>query len=65
MTKRFLSKSEVRDKVKLSNTHITRLEEAGNFPKRIALGTHRTSRRVWVESEIDAWMDEIQRKQRP
>ena len=58
MTKRFLSKSEVRDKVKLSHTQITRLEGEGEFPKRIALGTHRTSRRVWLESEIDSWMEE-------
>jgi prophage regulatory protein len=60
--KRFLSKSEVRDKVKLSHTQIARLEAAGKFPKRIALGTHRTSRRVWLESDVDAWMEgQIQR----
>jgi prophage regulatory protein len=50
---RFLSKAEVRDKVKYSFTHIARLEEAGKFPKRIALGTHGTSRRMWLKSEID------------
>lgn len=62
---RFLSKADVRDKVKLSYTHIARLEEAGKFPKRIALGTHRTSRRVWLESEIDAWMDAQVQRARP
>jgi predicted DNA-binding transcriptional regulator AlpA len=66
MTKRFLSKSEVRDKVKLSHTEIARREERGEFPKRIALGSHRTSRRVWLEEAIDAWMDDqIQRNLRP
>ena len=62
---RFLSKSEVRDKVKLSNTHIARLEADGKFPKRIPLGDHRTSRRVWLESEIDAWITEQVQRARP
>jgi predicted DNA-binding transcriptional regulator AlpA len=57
---RFLSKREVRDKVKLSQTQIDRLEQAGRFPARIALpgllGVCQTSRRVWLESEIDAWI---------
>ena len=66
MTKRFLSKSEVRDRVKLSYTEIARRVKAGTFPKPIRLGTHRTSRTVWLESEIDAWIDDqIQRSRRP
>ncbi len=66
MTKRFLSKSEVRDRVKLSYTEIARRVKAGTFPMPIRLGTHRTSRTVWLESEIDAWIDDqIQRSRRP
>jgi predicted DNA-binding transcriptional regulator AlpA len=58
MTKRFLSKKEVRDKVKLSFTEIARRVQAGKFPKPLRLGPYRTSRTVWWEHDIDAWMDE-------
>jgi predicted DNA-binding transcriptional regulator AlpA len=56
-TKRFLSKAEVRDKVKLSYSEIARREQDDRFPKRLRLGNHRTSRAVWLEEDIDAWMD--------
>jgi prophage regulatory protein len=36
-----------------SRTHIDRLEKAGKFPKRVALGTYRMG---WLESEISSWM---------
>lgn len=50
---RFLTMSEVLEKVKLSRTTIWRLHQAGEFPKRRKL----TSRRaVFIESEIDDWM---------
>ena len=62
---RFLSKAEVRDKVKLSYTEIARREERGEFPKRIPLGAHRTSRRVYLESEVDAWMKAQIQRARP
>ena len=66
MTKRFLSKSEVRDKIKLSYTQTKRLVDAGKFPKPLRLGPYRTSRTVYVEAEVDAWMDDqIQRYLRP
>lgn len=66
MTKRFLSKSEVRDKIKLSYTEIARRVKAGKFPTPLRLGSHRTSRTVFLESEIDAWMeDQVQRCRRP
>jgi predicted DNA-binding transcriptional regulator AlpA len=57
-TKRFLSKSEVRDKVKLSPAEIARREKKMKFPTRLRLGVHRNSRVVWIEAEIDQWMDE-------
>ena len=57
-TKRFLSKAEVRDKVKLSYAEIARREKAGKFPRRLRLGHYQSSRAVWLEEDIDAWMDE-------
>ncbi len=66
MTMRLLSKSEVRDKIKLSNTEIARRVKAGTFPMPLRLGSHRTSRTVFLESEIDTWIDDqIQRNRRP
>ena len=66
MTKRFLSKSDVRAKIKLSYTQTKRLVDAGKFPKPLRLGPYRTSRTVYVEAEVDAWMDDqIQRSMRP
>ena len=62
--RRFLSKSEVRDKVKLSYSEIARREKRLKFPMRLRLGTHRNSRSVWLEDEIDAWMDEQIARQR-
>ena len=38
---RFLSKSEVRDRVKLSYAEIARREKDGRFPKRLRLGSYR------------------------
>ena len=62
MTKRFLSKAEVRDKVKLGFTEIARRVAKDTFPKPIKLGPYRTSRVVWWEHEIDAWMDDNDRR---
>jgi len=62
---RFLSKAEVRDLVKLSYTEIARREARGDFPQRIPLGAHRTSRRVWLESEVLAWILAQVKRARP
>ena len=62
--RRFLSRREVRDKIKLSYSEITRREKRLKFPQRLRLGTHRNSRTVWLEDEIDAWMDEQIARQR-
>ena len=56
---RFLSKPEVRDRVKLSYAEISRREKDGRFPKRLRLGSYRTSRSVWLESEIEAHLQEL------
>ena len=57
MSKRFLSKKEVRDRIKLSHTQIARLVTAGKFPKPLRLGPYPTSRTVWWEHEVEAWME--------
>ena len=38
--------------------HIRRLEDAGRFPKRTKLGDHPNARAAWLETEVDAWLDE-------
>lgn len=50
---KLLSKKQVRERVVYSIQHITRLEQAGKFPKRIRLGDNRVA---WLESEIDDWI---------
>lgn len=50
---RLLSKKAVREKVLYSFAHIARLEAAGQFPKRVQLGTGRVG---WLESEVDDWI---------
>jgi predicted DNA-binding transcriptional regulator AlpA len=57
-TKRFLSKKEVRDRIKLSYAEIARREKAKKFPPRLRLGNYPNSRAVWLEQDIEAWMDE-------
>lgn len=52
---RLLSKKQVRELVLYSLAHIDRLEAAGQFPKRVKLGTNRVG---WVESEIVGWLEE-------
>ena len=40
-----------------SPAHIDRLEQLGQFPKRVRLSPHRTGRVGWLEEEILAWID--------
>ncbi len=57
MTKRFISINELVQKVPYTARHIFELEKQNLFPKRIKLSPKgRTV--VWLESEIDAWMNE-------
>ena len=60
--RRLLRLPEVLRRVPYSEGHIYRLEQAGEFPRRAHLGANRV---VWLESEIDDWVDEClrQRKQ--
>lgn len=53
--KKMLSKRQVKELVLYSPQHITRLEAAGQFPKRVKLGANRVG---WVEEEVLAWLQE-------
>ena len=53
--KKMLSKRQVKELVLYSPQHIARLEAAGQFPKRVRLGTNRVG---WVEEEVLAWLQE-------
>ncbi len=52
---RILSKRDLKELVLYSPQHITRLEKAGQFPKRVQLGPNRVG---WVESEVLDWLTE-------
>lgn len=52
---RMLSKRQLKELVLYSPQHIARLEEAGQFPKRVRLGANRVG---WVESEVLDWLQE-------
>jgi len=55
--KRLVSKKELKTicGIPYSSPHVSRLEAAGKFPKRIWLGGGRVA---WLLSEIEAWIDE-------
>ncbi|MBI5165629.1 MAG: AlpA family phage regulatory protein [Magnetospirillum sp.] len=55
--KRLVSKKELRTVCGIPYTpqHISRLEAAGQFPKRVKLGLNRVA---WLLSEVDAWVSE-------
>lgn len=50
---KLLSKKSVREIVLYSPQHIARLEAAGQFPKRVRLGTGRVG---WIEQEVLDWV---------
>lgn len=52
---RILSKKDVKEMVLYSPQHISRLEKAGLFPKRVQLGSNRVG---WVEQEVVDWLAE-------
>ena len=52
---KILSKRQLKELVLYSPQHISRLEAAGNFPKRVKLGANRVG---WVESEVLDWLQE-------
>lgn len=59
---RYLSKKQLRDRIGLSPTQVSRLEEADKFPLRVRVGF----RVFWIEAEVDEWMEaRADERQRP
>ena len=54
LMERLLPLREVLKAVPISRRHLYRLEEQGEFPVRIKVGSRRV---VWPESEITAWIE--------
>lgn len=54
-SQRFIKLAEVKRLTSLSTSEIYRRLETNNFPAQIRLGARAV---VWLESEIQAWMDE-------
>ena len=52
---RVIRKPELRKKVGYCDMHISRLEKAGRFPKRVKLGPNAVG---WIEAEVDGWIKE-------
>lgn len=52
---RLLSKRQLKELVLYSPQHISRLEKAGAFPKRVRLGQCRVG---WIEQEVLDWLHE-------
>jgi prophage regulatory protein len=52
---RILSKKALKELVLYSPQHVTRLEKAGLFPKRVQLGLNRVG---WVEREVLDWLEQ-------
>ena len=52
---KILSKRQVKELVLYSPQHISRLEKAGLFPRRVQLGPNRVG---WLESEVLEWLEE-------
>jgi predicted DNA-binding transcriptional regulator AlpA len=57
MSKRFIGFREMTAKLGVSRTQIQRWVDDGALPKPLRLGTHRTSRTVWWEHEVEAAME--------
>ena len=53
MNDRFISMSEVLDRICLSKTHLYRKINAGSFPSPVPLGPQKVA---FLESEVEAWM---------
>ena len=51
---RIVSSKERRALIPYSDMHVTRLEQAGRFPKRIRLGANRVG---WSLHELQAWIE--------
>jgi prophage regulatory protein len=52
---RFIAWPELEPRVPYTRQHLSRLERAGKFPKRVRVGNNQSGRVAWVASEVDAW----------
>ncbi len=53
---RMLSKKMLKELVLYSSAHIQRLQDAGQFPKRVRLGNGPRCRVGWIEQEVLDWL---------
>jgi prophage regulatory protein len=58
MSKIILRKPDVLKKIGVSKTQLQNLIDAGEFPGAIKIGGHEARAIGWIESEIDAWIDQ-------
>ena len=58
-SKKLLGWKQLNARIPLSRTHIARKEKEGTFPKRIRVGSFSSSRVMWIEEEIDAFIDAL------
>jgi len=66
MTKRWIGYREMTQKLGVCRTQIQRWVACGILPKPLRLGSHRTSRTVWWEHEVEAAMEAMaSRSRRP
>jgi predicted DNA-binding transcriptional regulator AlpA len=56
MTKRFIGYRDMTAKLGVSRTQIQRWVDCELLPQPLRLGTHKTSRTVWWEHEVEAAM---------
>jgi prophage regulatory protein len=54
---RIVSKRQLKELVLYSPQHIQRLENAGQFPKRVRLGNGPRGRVGWIEGEVLEWLN--------
>lgn len=54
-TKTLIRSGEIEAIVPYSMNHIRRLEEAGQFPKRVRVGANRVG---WVRAEVEQWLND-------
>jgi prophage regulatory protein len=52
--RRLIRRDELKRRVPYSLTHVWRLEQQGEFPRRITIGENRVA---WDEAEVDAWIE--------
>lgn len=64
MTKRFIGYRDMTAKLGVSRTQIQRWVDDGVLPKPMRLGSHRTSRTVWWEHEVEVAMEAMDNRGR-